>query len=72
MFSKCSLIPRHTISRNIDEEKFWNECYKNIKIFNFQNDIFFKMLQKQIKYNLRHTVNFNNFKISKKKFNDFN
>ena len=50
---------------------FWKRALKKVKMFKFSKDLFYSMLQKQIKYNLRHTINFNFTKLSKKKYNDF-
>ena len=71
ILSKCLLIPKHIISRNINEDLFWTNCKNCLKNFKIENDIFFKMLGKQLKLKLRHTVNFNNIKITQKKYNDF-
>ena len=69
--SKCSLIPNHVISRNINEENFWAESLKNLKKFKYKNDIFFQMLKIQLQYKLRHTINLKNLKIRKRQYNDY-
>jgi len=68
---KCSLLPNHVVSRSIDEDEFWKKCNKRINNFTFSKDIFFKMLKKQLMFNLRHTVNYNLINFKKKRFNDF-
>ena len=42
-----------------------------LKKFEFSKDEFYQMFKKQIKYNMRHTLNFNSIKLTKKKYNDF-
>ena len=69
--SESSLIPEYIPSRKINENFFWKRALKKVKMFKFSKDLFYSMLQKQIKYNLRHTINFNFTKLSKKKYNDF-
>ncbi len=68
---KCSLLPNHVVFRSIDEDEFWKICNKRINNFTFSKDIFFKMLKKQLMFNLRHTVNYNLINFKKKRFNDF-
>ena len=69
--TESSLIPEYIPSRKINENFFWKRALKKVKMFKFSKDLFYSMLQKQIKYNLRHTINFNFTKLSKKKYNDF-
>jgi len=53
-----------------DEEDFFNRLIKkNIK-FDFFNDPFKKMFEKQISFNNRHTINFNRFITKNQKIND--
>ena len=68
---KCSLLPNYIASRSLDEDEFWKKCNKRINNFTFSKDIFFKMLKKQLMFNLRHTVNYNLINFKKKRFNDF-
>ena len=70
--NNCTLVSKHQISRDFNQESFWKENIKLIKKFNFEKDEFFKMLNLQLKYKLRHTVNFNLVKIEKKIYNDLN
>ena len=37
----------------INEEGFWNKCNYNLKKFDLKKDVFFRMLNLQIKYNLQ-------------------
>ena len=69
--NESSLIPEYIPSRKMDENLFWKHAIKKVKLFKFSNDLFYSMLQKQIKYNLRHTINFNILKLSQKKYDDF-
>jgi hypothetical protein len=68
---KCFLLPNYIASRSIDEDQFWKACNKKVNNFTFSKDIFFKMLKKQLMFNLRHTVNYNLINFKKKRFNDF-
>ena len=68
--SNCSLIPEHDVSRDFNINNFWISCTKLIKKFKFEKDELFKMLNKQIKQNMRHTINTKKVKIYFKKFND--
>ena len=68
---RCTLLPNYVSSRNIDEAEFWKLCTKAIYKFQFSKDIFFKMLKKQLKFNSRHTVNYNIINFKNKIFNDF-
>ena len=68
----CGLLSKHDISRNFDRESFWKNNIQLIKYFNIDKDELFKMLKLQLKYNLRHTINFNKVKIRKKLYNDLN
>ena len=61
--SKSSLIPKHDISRNLDEDKFWKSSIKLVKNFNYDKDELMQMLKIQIDQNLRHTINNNKIKI---------
>ena len=53
-----------------DEKYFWNKALQSLKKFSFLENNFKKMLEKQINYKLRHTINTNFYSI-KKKLNDF-
>ena len=53
-----------------DEKYFWNKTLQSLKKFSFLENNFKKMLEKQINYKLRHTINTNFYSI-KKKLNDF-
>ena len=68
--NKCSLISEHDTSRQINEDNFWNENAKLSKKFSFINDELFQMFKFQLKYNLRHTVNFNKLSLKKRNYND--
>ena len=69
--NQSTLIPEYIPSRKIDENKFWLDAARHVKKFKFSEDEFYTMLKKQIKYSLRHTLNYNMLKIPKKKYNDF-
>jgi len=69
--SKCSLFPKDDISRKINEEGFWNKCNYNLKKFDLKKDVFFRMLNLQIKYNMRHTLNTDKLKIKSLNLNDY-
>ena len=53
-----------------DEKYFWHKTLQSLKKFSFLENNFKKMLEKQINYKLRHTINTNFYPI-KKKLNDF-
>ena len=53
-----------------DEKYFWNKALQSLKKFSFLENNFKKMLEKQINYKLRHTINTDFYSI-KKKLNDF-
>ena len=67
----CSFIPVYLISRQIDFDNFWKLAVKKIRNKNFQNDNFFLALKKQIKYKMRHTMNFKYLKVIPEEFKDF-
>ena len=69
--SECSLLPKDDISRKINEENFWNKCNYNLKKFDLKKDVFFRMLNLQIKYNMRHTLNTDKLKIKSLNLNDY-
>ena len=69
--NQCKVIPNHIISRKIDENLFWEDGAKKLKKWHVKDDLFYKMLRKQIKLKMRHTINFNYLKIDQKIFNDF-
>ena len=71
MRSKCSLLEDYSATRAIDENKFWLSSRKSLSKFNFKNDLSYKMFQKQIKYNLRHTINYDKINFKNKTFNDY-
>ena len=71
MENQCKVIPNHIISRKIDENLFWEDGAKKLKKWLIKDDLFYKMLRKQIKLKMRHTINFNYLKIDQKIFNDF-
>ena len=71
IFNECSLLPRASISRNINEEKFWLDCKNLIIKFNYKKDDFYQMLKQQIKYKSRHTYNYNLINMPKIEMNDF-
>ena len=52
------------------EEDFFNRLINKNKKFNFINDPFKKMFEKQILFNNRHTINFNKFITKNQKIND--
>ena len=68
----CSLLPIYLISRKIDQEKFWKEASQRLNKKDYLNDNFFKMLQKQINYKMRHTSNLETLRIKPSYLNDFN
>ena len=68
--NKCSLITPHDTSRQINEDRFWEENSKLIKIFQYKTDELFQMFRTQLKYNLRHTINFKKLKLRKKNYDD--
>jgi hypothetical protein len=70
--NECGLIPNNiSITRQINEDDFWKNCLYKIKDFKLEKDPFFNMLKKQIKYKLRHTINFDLFKIDQKIYCDY-
>ena len=69
--NECKLIPIHTITRQINEDKFWGDCIIKLKNYKLEDDNFYNMLKEQLKWKLRHTVNFSAFKIDKRMFNDY-
>ena len=71
ILNNCSLIPKHTISRKIDEDNFWYNSQVMTKNFNIEKDLFYNMLKLQLKYKLRHTLNFTKFEIDKKIYKDY-
>ena len=52
------------------ESYFWYKALQSLKKFSFLENNFKKMLENQIKYKLRHTIN-TNFYQTKNKLNDF-
>ena len=72
IYNKCTLFPVESINRNINEEKYWQNCHNLMKKFNFKDDVFYQMLKQQIKFKTRHTYNYNLINLSKIKMNDFN
>lgn len=71
MKTQCNLIPLYIVSRNINEDKFWKDLRIKIKKFNILDDEFYKMFTKQIKYNSRHTLNYNIIDFKDAHFSDF-
>lgn len=68
--NKCSLIPLHDTSRQIDEDNYWKNSTTLIKKFSFDNDELYKMFKLQLRYNMRHTINFNHLNLKKYNYND--
>ena len=68
--NKCSLIPSHDTSRQINEDNYWKNSTTLIKKFSFDNDELYKMFKLQLRYNMRHTVNFNYLNLKKYNYND--
>tara|TARA_B100001175_G_scaffold317437_1_gene334359 strand:- start:8829 stop:10589 length:1761 start_codon:yes stop_codon:yes gene_type:complete len=66
----CSLIPVYLITRNINEDDFYNKLVKNIYRFKIKNDLFFKMLLHQIKFKSRHTIDYKKVKIKPRYLGD--
>jgi hypothetical protein len=64
------LVPPHALDRNIEEDKFFKSFLINLKKFKNKNDVFYKMLKKQILYKSRHTINHNIIKLDKE-LNDY-
>ena len=64
------MITPHDTSRQINEDRFWEENSKLIKIFQYKTDELFQMFRTQLKYNLRHTINFKKLKLRKKNYDD--
>jgi len=71
MRQKCSLLEDYSTSRSLDENAFWLLSRKKVLKFNFKNDLFYKMFQKQIKYSLRHTINYDSVNFRNKIFKDY-
>ena len=71
MRQKCSLLEDYSSSRSLDENAFWLISRKKVLKFNFKNDLFYKMFQKQIKYSLRHTINYDSVNFRNKIFKDY-
>ena len=57
------LIPNYDIGHNFfsksNSEKFWNECTSLLSNYNSKNDQFIYNLEKQIKSNNKHLINYN-------------
>ena len=70
-YNECSLVPLASIGRDINEEKFWQDCKKLMIKFNFKNDNFYQLLKQQVKYKTRHTYNYRLINLSKIQMNDF-
>jgi len=69
---KSSLLPDYIASRNIVDDEFWEKCIKKISNYNLSKDPFFKMFNKQVFYNSRHTLNYKVINFKNIKFNDLN
>lgn len=69
---KSPLLPDYIASRNIVDDEFWELCRKKISNYNLSKDPFFKMFNKQIIHNSRHTLNYKVINFKNVKFNDLN
>jgi len=66
-----NLIPPHALSRDIDEDKFWQLFPIYLKKFNQKEDSFKRMFEKQLNLKFRHLINFDKYKKINKIFNDY-
>ena len=66
-----NLIPPHALSRDIHEDKFWRLFPIYLKRFNQKEDLFKKMFKKQLNLKFRHLINFNQYTVKNKIFNDY-
>ena len=69
---KSSFLPDYIASRNIIDDEFWNLCIKKVSKYKSSEDKFFRMFKKQMKFNSRHTLNYNIINFGNTNFNDFN
>jgi len=69
---KSSLLPDYVASRNIIDDEFWDLCIKKISKYKISEDKFLKIFKKQMKFNSRHTLNYNIINFGNTNFNDFN
>ena len=67
---KCSLIPEHDTSRQINEEEFWKKSSNLLNKFTFEKDELYQMFKLQLRFNMRHTVDFQKLKLKKFNYND--
>lgn len=66
-----NLVPPHALSREIDEDKFWQLFSVYLKKFNQKEDSFKRMFKKQLNLKFRHLINFDKYKKINKIFNDY-
>ena len=69
---KSLFLPDYIASRNIVDDEFWSLCIKNVKKYKISEDKFFKMFKKQMRFNSRHTLNYNIINFESLNFKDFN
>ena len=69
---KSLFLPDYVASRNIVDDEFWSLCIKKIKKYKISKDKFFKMFKKQMRFNSRHTLNYNIINFKNTNFKDFN
>ena len=67
---KCSLLPEHDTSRQINEEEFWKKSTNLLKKFTFKKDKLYQMFKLQLRLDMRHTIDFKKLKLKKFKYND--
>tara|TARA_B100000242_G_scaffold287289_1_gene253893 strand:+ start:219 stop:2021 length:1803 start_codon:yes stop_codon:yes gene_type:complete len=69
---KSLFLPDYVASRKIEDDEFWTLCIKKVKKYKISKDKFFKMFKKQMKFNSRHTLNYNIINFENTNFEDFN
>jgi hypothetical protein len=57
------LLTKHSISKDLDQKIFFDNCCNNLLNYKFYRDEAFLMFKKQITYDLPHTINFKNYPI---------
>ena len=71
LLKNTNLMPPHPLNRDIDEDKFWQLFTIYLKKFNKKDDLFKSMFKKQLSLKFRHLINFDQYKIKNKIFNDY-
>ena len=69
---KSLFLPDYIASRKIIDDEFWSLCIKKVKKYKISKDKFFRMFKKQMRFNSRHTLNYNIINFENTNFKDFN